>query len=124
MSPGEPIVFFRLSLVSRCATCLHRRSGLKRGYKKGSKLPSIYLVGECCGLLFVTRLRPSLMSPGPLVPLALLATALVVPDDFSPEPGRLDDLDHNEGVEDEDGEVGDQLSQNQLKSGIQVKYSR
>ena len=48
--------------------------------------------------------------------LALLPTALVVSDDLSPEPGRLDDLDHDEGIEDENGKVGNQLSQNKLKS--------
>ena len=48
--------------------------------------------------------------------LALLPTALVVSDDLSPEPGRLDDLDHDEGIEDQNGKVGNQLSQNKLKS--------
>ena len=35
--------------------------------------------------------------------------------DDLPEPGRLDNLDEDEGVEDDDGEVRDQLDQQQLR---------
>ena len=35
--------------------------------------------------------------------------------DDLPELGRLDDLDEDEGVEDDDGEVRDQLDQQQLR---------
>ena len=116
LSLAEPILLCKLDLFR------HKKNSIQynryQATLKKSKLPSVCFECECFCLLFVTWLWPSLISPCPLLSLALLPTALVVSDDLSPEPGRLDDLDHDEGIEDENGKVGNQLSQNKLKSQI------